>query len=205
MNVGFFFPCLFVKVSVEETKDETPCGANPCELVSLSNRDNSQKPGKHVPCGSMFIMCCVIHYFIELIELCQFPVAVLVHYQSFILINYFNNWELWMKVIVLVWRMFAFRKQCSPTYTQSWVCSSNISNTRKSVSSDIQTLSGLKNEAQAEFFSNGFLVSKETVVLRLWERSKQKFGFIRRVELPPWGIWKADVSSVSPSLWRFEC
>jgi len=43
----------------------------------------------------------------------------------------------------------------------------------------------LKNEAQAEFFSNGFLVSKETVVLRLWERSKQKFGFIKRVELPP--------------------
>ena len=30
-----------------------------------------------------------------------------------------------------------------------------------------------------------FLVSKETVVLRRWERSKQKFGFIKRVELPP--------------------
>ena len=27
-----------------------------------------------------------------------------------------------------------------------------------------------------------FLVSKETVVLRLWERSKQKFGFIKRVD-----------------------
>ena len=32
-------------------------------------------------------------------------------------------------------------------------------------------------------FENEFLVSKETVVLRRWERSKQKFGFIKRVEL----------------------
>ena len=29
---------------------------------------------------------------------------------------------------------------------------------------------------------NKFLVSKETVVLRRWERSKQKFGFIKRVD-----------------------
>ena len=29
---------------------------------------------------------------------------------------------------------------------------------------------------------NEFLVSKETVVLRRWERSKQKFGFINRVD-----------------------
>ena len=29
---------------------------------------------------------------------------------------------------------------------------------------------------------NRFLVSKETVVLRRWERSKQKFGFIKRVD-----------------------
>ena len=27
-----------------------------------------------------------------------------------------------------------------------------------------------------------FLVSKETVVLRRWERSKQKFAFIKRVD-----------------------
>ena len=27
-----------------------------------------------------------------------------------------------------------------------------------------------------------FLVSKETVVLRRWERSKQKFGFIKRFD-----------------------
>ena len=29
---------------------------------------------------------------------------------------------------------------------------------------------------------NGFLVSTETVVLRRWERSKQKFSFIKRVD-----------------------
>jgi len=32
------------------------------------------------------------------------------------------------------------------------------------------------------YYSNDFLVSKETVVLRPWERSKQKFGFIKRVD-----------------------
>ena len=32
------------------------------------------------------------------------------------------------------------------------------------------------------YFINEFLVSKETVVLRRWERSKQKFGFIKRVD-----------------------
>ena len=32
------------------------------------------------------------------------------------------------------------------------------------------------------FPKNEFLVSKETVVLRRWERSKQKFGFIKRVD-----------------------
>ena len=30
--------------------------------------------------------------------------------------------------------------------------------------------------------STGFLVSKETVVLRRWERSREKFGFIKRVD-----------------------
>ena len=29
---------------------------------------------------------------------------------------------------------------------------------------------------------NGFLVSKETVVQRRWERSEQKFGFNKRVD-----------------------
>ena len=32
------------------------------------------------------------------------------------------------------------------------------------------------------YSDNEFLVSKETVVLRRWERSKQKFGFIKRVD-----------------------
>ena len=32
------------------------------------------------------------------------------------------------------------------------------------------------------FLLHEFLVSKETVVLRRWERSKQKFGFIKRVD-----------------------
>ena len=31
-------------------------------------------------------------------------------------------------------------------------------------------------------FTVEFLVSKETVVLRRWERSKQKLGFIKRVD-----------------------
>ena len=31
-------------------------------------------------------------------------------------------------------------------------------------------------------YANEFLVSKETVVLRRWENSKQKFGFIKRVD-----------------------
>ena len=31
-------------------------------------------------------------------------------------------------------------------------------------------------------YVNEFLVSKETVVLRRWERSKQEFGFIKRVD-----------------------
>ena len=31
-------------------------------------------------------------------------------------------------------------------------------------------------------YQNELLVSKETVVLRRWERSKQKFGFIKRVD-----------------------
>ena len=35
---------------------------------------------------------------------------------------------------------------------------------------------------QTEQEINEFLVSKETVVLRRWERSKQKFGFIKRVD-----------------------
>ena len=43
-----------------------------------------------------------------------------------------------------------------------------------------------------------FLVSKETVVLRRWERSKQKFGFIKRVD-KGWITTVKDLES-----WRFE-
>ena len=45
---------------------------------------------------------------------------------------------------------------------------------------------------------NEFLVSKETVVLRRWERSKQKFGFIKRVD-KGWITTVKDLES-----WRFE-
>ena len=34
----------------------------------------------------------------------------------------------------------------------------------------------------SKYILNKFLVSKETVVLRRWERSKQKLGFIKRVD-----------------------
>ena len=43
-----------------------------------------------------------------------------------------------------------------------------------------------------------FLVSKETVVLRRWERSKQKFGFIKRVD-KGWITTVKDLES-----WHFE-
>ena len=38
------------------------------------------------------------------------------------------------------------------------------------------------NLPQCGYDVSEFLVSKETVVLRRWERSKQKFGFIKRVD-----------------------
>ena len=42
-----------------------------------------------------------------------------------------------------------------------------------------------------------FLVSIETVVLRRWERSKQKFGFIKRVD-------KSEITTVKDlESWRF--
>ena len=43
-----------------------------------------------------------------------------------------------------------------------------------------------------------FLVSKETVVLRRWERSKQKFVFFKRVD-KGWVTTVKDLES-----WRFE-
>ena len=72
---------------------------------------------------------------------------------------------------------------------RSSVVTSNISNTRKSVSSDIQTpRSGWKNEAQPRFFFNqlqGVWISDETpfrmfdiasqTINNSWRKSKQKF------------------------------
>ena len=51
---------------------------------------------------------------------------------------------------------------------------------------------------EPKFIVNEFLVSKETVVLRRWERSKQKFGFIKRVD-KGWITTVKDLES-----WRFE-
>ena len=51
---------------------------------------------------------------------------------------------------------------------------------------------------QKPTFDNGFLVSKETVVLRRWERWKQNFGFIKRVD-KGWNTTVEDLES-----WRLE-
>ena len=51
---------------------------------------------------------------------------------------------------------------------------------------------------QSQSLSKEFLVSKETVVLRRWERSKQQFGFIKRVD-KGWITTVKDLES-----WRFE-
>ena len=55
-----------------------------------------------------------------------------------------------------------------------------------------------QSELSTIFKANEFLVSKETVVLRRWERSKQKFGFIKRVD-KGWITTVKDLES-----WRFE-
>ena len=38
------------------------------------------------------------------------------------------------------------------------------------------------DDVSSSLTTHGFLVFKETVVLRRWGRSKQKFGFIKRVD-----------------------
>ena len=43
-------------------------------------------------------------------------------------------------------------------------------------------LLGINLLSWQDHYNIEFLVSKETVVLRRWERSKQKFGFIKRVD-----------------------
>ena len=45
----------------------------------------------------------------------------------------------------------------------------------------IKTMLGMM-VCQGYLFVNEFLVSEETVVLRRWGRSKQKIGFIKRVD-----------------------
>ena len=45
---------------------------------------------------------------------------------------------------------------------------------------------------------DGFLVSKETVALRRWEKWKKKFGFVKRVD-KGWITTAKDLES-----WRFE-
>ena len=50
----------------------------------------------------------------------------------------------------------------------------------------------------SHYDNSEFLVSKETVVLRRWERSKQKFGFIKQVD-KGWITTVKDLES-----WRFE-
>ena len=70
------------------------------------------------------------------------------------------------------------------------------------------TIAIIRELKHATFFSQGwqlqlnilhkFLVSKETVVLRRWERSKQKFGFIKWVD-------KGEITTVKDlESWRFE-
>ena len=46
----------------------------------------------------------------------------------------------------------------------------------------VQVAQSFGNEPIGFHETYGFLVSKETVVLRRWGRLKQKFGFIKRVD-----------------------
>ena len=61
----------------------------------------------------------------------------------------------------------------------------------KDLKREVKSLKETLNES-------GFLVSKETVVLRQWGRSKQKFGFIKRVDK----CWITTVKDLES--WRFE-
>ena len=56
----------------------------------------------------------------------------------------------------------------------------------------------MSTSIETQLINDGFLVSKETVVLRRWERSKQKFGFIKRVDKG----WITTVKDLET--WRFE-
>ena len=70
---------------------------------------------------------------------------------------------------------------------------------RKQVASSFKmnTLDGIfMLSTNSNYF--GFLVSKETVVLRRWGRSKQKFGFIKQVDK----CWITTVKDLES--WHFE-
>ena len=47
----------------------------------------------------------------------------------------------------------------------------------------VGVLTGRSGQLKPTALANGFLVSKETMVLRRWGRSKPKFGFIKRVDI----------------------
>ena len=64
-------------------------------------------------------------------------------------------------------------------------CHNNISDSSqvRNVHSGIIIITSISNFCiHSDIIVIKFLVSKETVVLRRWERSKQKFGFIKRVD-----------------------
>ena len=55
-------------------------------------------------------------------------------------------------------------------------------NTKASDLKGDQSFLSFVNVRCKSYIFTKFLVSKETVVLRRWERSKQKFGFIKQVD-----------------------
>ena len=81
MNVGFFiFLNLFVKLSMDETNCENPCGSKPCELASLSNRDlaESEEHMYHVvQYSSSLFVASSITFIIEPIKLCKSTVLTI--------------------------------------------------------------------------------------------------------------------------------
>ena len=87
-------------------------------------------------------------------------------------------------------RILAFFTTCQREQPQTNTDGTMESNTKSSFaethlfenSDNIRLLDQKSNCKAIMRGVNKFLVSKETVVLRRWERSKQKFGFIKRVD-----------------------
>ena len=86
MKVGFFiFLNLFVKRSVDETNCENLCGAKPCELVSLSNRDLAESRKTCTMWFNIHLHYVLPHPLLSLLSRlsCASPQStVLVHHQS---------------------------------------------------------------------------------------------------------------------------